>query len=797
MKHIYLLLSLLLICTSIFAQTRINSNFAFSTNSAKKYSLYVPSGYNANVPNKMMLGMHPFNTSRWDARAWCDTLINFAETNNLLLVCPDGGTNGNVSDQIDTAFTSALLDSVRNWYNIDQKNTYIMGFSVGGRVTYTYGLSHPDVFGGLMPIGAAISGLNEVNTTLQGNSNCRGVYIVHGANDAQGSRYTPIRAALINSGAILNSILLSGVGHTVDFPNRNQILTTAFQWLDSVNNVQLVSDAGPAITSCAGVGVSLGTTDPGKGGQCPYTYEWSPAAGLSSATAANPIATPTQTTTYTLRVIDDRGDTATSQIVVTAAAAPTLSVVALDSVCLGDSVQLSSTSNGMVTWGSTSGLSCTNCATPMASPSSSTTYTVIASDVNGCESVPKTVFVKVNSLPSVFTSQDRDVCRGDSISINAFSNNNIRWSPAAGLNCTACPSPMAAPSATTTYSAIAINAKGCESAPDNLTITVLALPTLTTSTARDSICVGDSVRLTASSMSSGPINWQPVGSLSCGTCPNPFAGPRTATTYWATVTDMNSCRSLPDSIDIFMLPQPVVSAGADISVCFGDSIQLSASPSGNLKWGPAASLSCTNCESPKAAPRVKTVFTVITTDAKGCESEPDSINVAVNPVPTALFTHRPNGNITSFTDRSIGAVSWFWDFGDGSNDTTQSPFHVFPKQNFQVCLTVTNALGCTNTFCDSVMGLGVAIDPLLQANIQIYPNPTSGNVFLRNQDISLKAVEIQVLDMFGRRLFVEKRTALATGERLELQLESLPTGMYLVDIRAGGRRALHRIEVLR
>ena len=33
----------------------------------------------------------------------------------------------------------------------------------------------------------------------------------------------------------LNNFLVNGVGHTIDFPNRNQILSTAYQWIDSVN----------------------------------------------------------------------------------------------------------------------------------------------------------------------------------------------------------------------------------------------------------------------------------------------------------------------------------------------------------------------------------------------------------------------------------------------------------------------------------------------------------------------------------------------------------------------------------
>jgi len=241
MKKILLILTVVLCTVQVIAQQRIDGNFAFQTDPAKKYSLYIPSSYNAAVPNKMMLGMHPLNPARWNGISWCDTLINFAETNNLILVCPDGGVDGAVDDAIDTAFTSALLDSARIWYNIDTEKTYVMGFSVGARATYTYGLNRPAVFGGYMPIGAAINGTNEVTVPLQNNSVGKPVYIIHGSNDSPNTRFYPVRDALIAKGAIVNTLLQSSVGHTVDFPNRDAILTTAYQWIDSVNCYDLTT----------------------------------------------------------------------------------------------------------------------------------------------------------------------------------------------------------------------------------------------------------------------------------------------------------------------------------------------------------------------------------------------------------------------------------------------------------------------------------------------------------------------------------------------------------------------------
>ncbi len=242
MKKLLPFLIISFFLNSLNSQERIDGSFEFQTDPTKKYSLYIPSGYDENSPHRLMIGFHPFNTNRWDAESWCDTLIAFAEINNLILACPDGGIDGQVDDPIDTAFTSVLMDSVFLWYNINPEKVYAMGFSWGGKTTYTYGLNHIWRFRGFIPIGAAINGTSEVNSVIQ-NAEGKPYYLVHGANDSPGTRFTPIKNALESNNALVNSLLMSGVGHTIDFPNRNQILTTAFEWVDSVNCSQLTNVA--------------------------------------------------------------------------------------------------------------------------------------------------------------------------------------------------------------------------------------------------------------------------------------------------------------------------------------------------------------------------------------------------------------------------------------------------------------------------------------------------------------------------------------------------------------------------
>ncbi len=216
----------------VSSQTRIDVTLDFQTDPNKQYSIYIPSSYDESTANPLMLGLHPLNTNRWNSISWCDTLINFAETNGLLLICPDGGADGKVDDPIDRAFTSTVLDSMQQWYNVDPDKVYVMGFSWGGKTTYTYGLNNAEKFAGFMPIGAAIT-VGEISA-VQSNAKDKPVYIIHGSADNPNVGFAPLRDALIDEGACVETNLLNGVGHTIDFPNRDDVLTTGYNWLSAV-----------------------------------------------------------------------------------------------------------------------------------------------------------------------------------------------------------------------------------------------------------------------------------------------------------------------------------------------------------------------------------------------------------------------------------------------------------------------------------------------------------------------------------------------------------------------------------
>lgn len=148
--------------------------------------------------------------------------------------------------------------------------------------------------------------------------------------------------------------------------------------------------AGPDMTACPGDTVQLSASGGG-------TYSWSPPGALLNPTSANPLFIVNQSRTFIVTVTDSNGCTDTDTLVVTAHPAPSVWAGQDQTITTpGGSVQLMGTGAVSYSWSPATGLSCTNCPDPVASPTVTTTYTCTGFSAAGCErSDNVTVFVNL------------------------------------------------------------------------------------------------------------------------------------------------------------------------------------------------------------------------------------------------------------------------------------------------------------------------------------------------------------------------------------------------------------------
>ncbi len=99
------------------------------------------------------------------------------------------------------------------------------------------------------------------------------------------------------------------------------------------------------------------------------------------------------------------------------------------------------------------------------------------------------------------------------------------------------------------------------------------------------------------------------------------------------------------------------------------------------------------------------VYSVCSYITNSCGTDTVCTTVTVcGPVPTGGFTSSVAGATANFTDASTDAVSWTWDFGDGSPvDNTQNPSHTYTASGtYTVCQVVENFCGDDDTICSTV-----------------------------------------------------------------------------------------------
>jgi len=355
-------------------------------------------------------------------------------------------------------------------------------------------------------------------------------------------------------------------------------------------------------------------------------------------------------------------------------------------------------------WTPSTGLSCTNCANPIANTNTPILYNVLVTDAHGCTSNAG-VQININGNPPpnvVITPTSPNICAGQNVVLTASGATSYSWSPATGLSCTNCANPTANPASTTVYTVIGTNASGCTNTA-NVTVTVNPVPHhIVITPASPNICAGQNVVLTASGATS--YSWSPATGLSCTNCANPTANPASTTVYTVIGTNASGCTNTANvTITVNPLPNVVITP-VSANICAGQNVVLTASGATSYSWSPATGLSCTNCANPAANPASTTVYTVIGTNASGCTNT-SVITITVNPFPVAAFTITNNeacmGNATPFifTNQSTNGTSYAWNFGDGSpivtTSTATNQTHIYSQPGqYVVILTVQSGAGC-------------------------------------------------------------------------------------------------------
>jgi hypothetical protein len=228
------------------------------------------------------------------------------------------------------------------------------------------------------------------------------------------------------------------------------------------------------------------------------------------------------------------------------------------------------------------------------------------------------------------------LCAGDSVRLGEwFSEPGIsyQWAPAAGLSCTTCFAPKAAPAQTTTYTLYTTSTNACGLTADTATVTVTVLQPpsqVVVNLGSDrTICAGDSLTIGVQPVPNVVYSWN-----TDATTASIGIRPEQTTTYILQAVDTSAGCGEPvpaiDTLTVTVLPRNVlgVSLPPDTAICPGAGLTLSPvlTGTGSVLWSTGATTLSITVE-----PSQTTTYT-LTYSGTACDT-PDTATVTVIVLP--------------------------------------------------------------------------------------------------------------------------------------------------------------------
>jgi hypothetical protein len=396
------------------------------------------------------------------------------------------------------------------------------------------------------------------------------------------------------------------------------------------------------------------------------TYVWS-----NGATTATIAVHPNITYSYTVTGTDLNGCQGTAVATVSYYPRPTIQLTG-DTICAGESATLYASGGVTYDWGS--GWTTVNSIT--VSPTTTTMYSVTATDANGCTGLA-TATVTVQPPLTINVSGNLTICNGQGTVLTASGATNYNWSGGLGTNNSITVNP------TTTTNYTVTGSTGACTGSAMVTVSVYPRPNIQLSSA--TICAGNSVTLYASGGVS--YDWG-SGETFMNTI---TVSPTTTTTYTVTAIDANNCTGTAIGT-VTVNSNPIVTATADnLFNCIGSPTTITASGASNYLWSSGQSTPSITVTPPVGS----NTYTVTGTDNNGCHGSA-SVTLIVDYKLSVSVNSAQICNGQSATLIANGATTYTWSPATGLSSTTGSTVTASPTSTTTYTVTGTAGPGCSN-----------------------------------------------------------------------------------------------------
>jgi len=503
------------------------------------------------------------------------------------------------------------------------------------------------------------------------------------------------------------------------------------------------------------------------------TYFWDfgvPSQTNDTSTLANPTFTYPDTGVYVLTLILNRGqpcfDSTTRQIRIYPGFFPAFTSTG---ECKNTQIQFTDntqTNYGVVnswSWnfGDASTLTDTSRSrNPGFTYTASGNYiaTLLVTNSKGCADTVTSI-IAIKDKPSFTVANDTLICSIDTLQLNSLGSGTVFWTPNYNINNQNNPSPLVSPDVPTKYFATLTDPFGCK-ATDSVFVDVKQFVRI--DAGRDTaICQGDAIQLNAIS-DALQYRWSPAAPLDNDRVKNPIATPLLTTRFYV-VGNIGKCQST-DSVTIKVAPYPRALAGADTSICLGNTVQLNAGGGSIYTWSPTFFLNNPNIPDPITKPDRSIQYIVTIRDTLGCPKPVfDTVVVRVQkitadagPRDTSIVINQP------LQLNATGGQFYLWTPSTGLNNNAIANPVAILNDNMQYVVTVSTAAGC---FASDTINVTVyKVLPGLYVPNAFSPGGDGKNDVFRPIAIGLKKINyFKVFNRWGALVYSSDKTAYEQG----------------------------------
>jgi hypothetical protein len=262
--------------------------------------------------------------------------------------------------------------------------------------------------------------------------------------------------------------------------------------------------------------------------------------------------------------------------------------------------------------------------------------------------------------------------------------------------------------------------------------------------------------------------------------------------YRVIVTNATGCSDTSRVLSVALdsVQTATFTAIGPLTFCAGDSIRLSTSANSNYtyQWYQNGMLLAG-----KTADSLWVTlagnYSVQVSNARGCLSQATPLTVNLNAMPAATITQ------SGYTLFASAGTTYEW-FHNGKPIPGATAQVLVADSTGSYTVTVSHN-GCTATSAAINLIISGTSEELALTQLQVYPNPATGVFYLKLSNLYRGNVHLQLFDLTGR--LIQKQDLRKTETQLQssLNVENLPSGLYLLRLQQGEKYVMQKLTIKR